>query len=184
SDGQSNGDSVIAGTTWQEQYDLGMQYLESGDYTAAVTAFTAAIEIDETDIRAYTGLVQAYGIFDIEEVISAAWQVAEILGDSDSGQEQEDGTVEEFFSTLMFLVEGGLKQGEYESAEAICSFIIEIDEKRVDAYIGRVEVYLELDEQEKALEDCRKALDLLQQGETGSITEDELEALIAELTEN
>ena len=35
-----------AGGTWQEQYDLGMKYLEDGRYAEAVEAFTAAIQID------------------------------------------------------------------------------------------------------------------------------------------
>ena len=32
----------LQGGNWQEQYDLGMQYLEAGDYAQAIEAFTAA----------------------------------------------------------------------------------------------------------------------------------------------
>ena len=42
-----------AQTTWQEQYDLGMQYLEDGDYEQAIVAFTAAIEIDPKQAVVY-----------------------------------------------------------------------------------------------------------------------------------
>ncbi len=167
-------------TTWQEQYDLGMQYLTEGDYEAAVVAFTAAIDIDAKDVQAYTGLIQAYiGTGDYEAAVSAAGQGAEALADSD--QVQADGAVGEFASTLMDLGELCQEEGDYGSAETIYSLIIGIDDNLVDAYIARAEIYLLLGEQEKALEDYRKALELLRQGETGSITEDALENLIEEL---
>ena len=35
-----------AKNAWQEQYDLGMRYLNDGNYEEAIIAFTAAIEID------------------------------------------------------------------------------------------------------------------------------------------
>ena len=34
------------GTTWQEQYDLGVRYLSDGNYEEAIIAFTVAIKID------------------------------------------------------------------------------------------------------------------------------------------
>ncbi len=46
--------------TWQEQYDLGMQYLTEGDYEEAIVAFTAAIEIDPNQALAYVGRGDAY----------------------------------------------------------------------------------------------------------------------------
>lgn len=49
-----------AGGTWQEQYDLGMKYLEDGRYAEAVEAFTAAIQIDPKQAPAYLGLADAY----------------------------------------------------------------------------------------------------------------------------
>ena len=45
---------------WQEQYDLGMQYLEEGNYEEAVVAFAAAIGVDEKRPEAYAGLSEAY----------------------------------------------------------------------------------------------------------------------------
>lgn len=45
---------------WQEQYDLGVHYLESGDYEQAILAFEAAIEIDPRSAQAYAGLYAAY----------------------------------------------------------------------------------------------------------------------------
>lgn len=38
---------------WQEQYDLGVRYLNDGNYEEAIIAFTAAIEIDPKKPQAY-----------------------------------------------------------------------------------------------------------------------------------
>lgn len=46
--------------TWQEQYDLGVRYLEEGNYEEAIIAFTAAIEIDPKQAPAYAGRGDAY----------------------------------------------------------------------------------------------------------------------------
>ena len=48
------------GTTWQEQYDLGMKYLNEKDYEEAVTAFQVAISIDPKQQPAYIGAADAY----------------------------------------------------------------------------------------------------------------------------
>lgn len=46
--------------TWQEQYDLGVRYLSEGNYTEAIIAFTAAIEINPKMASAYVGRAHAY----------------------------------------------------------------------------------------------------------------------------
>ena len=46
--------------TWQEQYDLGIKYLEEGNYEEAIIAFNAAIEIDPKRPEAYIGLADVY----------------------------------------------------------------------------------------------------------------------------
>ena len=46
--------------TWQEQYDLGMRYLNEKDYEEAVTAFQVAISIDPKQQPAYIGAADAY----------------------------------------------------------------------------------------------------------------------------
>ena len=46
--------------TWREQYDLGVRYLEEGNYEEAIIAFTAAIEIDPKRAEAYVGRGDAY----------------------------------------------------------------------------------------------------------------------------
>ena len=49
-----------AEAAWQEQYDLGMKYLEEGSWEEAVLAFTAAIDIDPRRPEAYEGAARAY----------------------------------------------------------------------------------------------------------------------------
>ena len=45
---------------WQEQYELGMKYLDDGNYEEAVIAFTAAIEIEPKRAELYLGLAETY----------------------------------------------------------------------------------------------------------------------------
>ena len=59
--------------TWQEQYDLGVRYLEEGSYEEAIIAFTAAIEIDPKRAEAYVGRGDVYiGLGETEENLAAA----------------------------------------------------------------------------------------------------------------
>ncbi len=45
-----------AAERWQEQYDLGMKYLEEQNYEEAIVAFTGAIEIDPNQPDTYIAL--------------------------------------------------------------------------------------------------------------------------------
>ena len=49
-----------AQTSWQMHYDLGMQYLEDGDYEHAIVAFKAAIEIDPKQAVVYVARADTY----------------------------------------------------------------------------------------------------------------------------
>lgn len=46
--------------SWQEQYDLGIRYLEEGRYEEAVIAFQAAIEINPKEAQSYVALSETY----------------------------------------------------------------------------------------------------------------------------
>lgn len=48
------------GEAWQEQFELGMQYLEEEDYEEAIYAFSDAIEIDPENPEAYLWRGKAY----------------------------------------------------------------------------------------------------------------------------
>ena len=47
------------GSTWQEQYDLGVRYLSEGNYEEAIIAFHAAIEIDPKQSVTYQSLAES-----------------------------------------------------------------------------------------------------------------------------
>lgn len=62
---------------WQEQYDLGVHYLDGGNYEEAIIAFTAAIEIDGVNPDGYLGLAKAYeangDIMSSVEALRSGW---------------------------------------------------------------------------------------------------------------
>ena len=65
--------SQKAGATWQEQYDLGVKYLDEGNYEQAILAFTAAIDIDPKRPESYIGRGEAYILSgETEDNLSAA----------------------------------------------------------------------------------------------------------------
>ena len=67
---------------WQEQYDLGMKYLNAGSYEEAVIAFTAAIDIDPRRPEAYVGRGDAYvGIGEDLDAARADYETALRLND-------------------------------------------------------------------------------------------------------
>ena len=45
---------------WQKKYDLGMKYLEEGNYEEALTAFDSAVSIDDKRAEAYIKLAEIY----------------------------------------------------------------------------------------------------------------------------
>ena len=67
---------------WQEQYDLGKKYLDSGNYQEAVVAFKAAITIDSKRAEAYISLADAYtGQNDYKDAADALRQGYAATGD-------------------------------------------------------------------------------------------------------
>lgn len=62
-----------AAADWQEQYDLGIRYLSEQNYSEAILAFTAAIEVDPNRPELYIGRAQAYiASGETEENLAAA----------------------------------------------------------------------------------------------------------------
>ena len=67
---------------WQEKYDLGVRYLNDGNYEEAVIAFTSAIEIDPKNPDGYLRLADAYmGQGDTEAALRTLRQGADVTGD-------------------------------------------------------------------------------------------------------
>ena len=104
-----------AGTTWQEQYDLGAQYMEASRFGKAHSAFSAAIELDPSRPEAFIGRGDAgarlndltaaqadyQAALDLDETLAEAW-----LGLADVSIRQGD-----FDGALELLQEGEEKSG-------------------------------------------------------------------------
>ncbi len=69
----SGGKKDTQASSWQEQYDLGMQYLESGDYEQAIVAFTVAIALDSKQAKVYVARGDACVLYsETEEYLTQA----------------------------------------------------------------------------------------------------------------
>ena len=96
--------------TWQEQYDLGMRYLNEGNYEEAVIAFTAAIKIDPKRPEAYLGRGSAYvGAGETAENLAAA------QADYEKALELDDTNAEAYLG----LADVYIRQGEYDKAQEL-----------------------------------------------------------------
>lgn len=95
------------GTTWQEQYDLGVRYLSDGNYEGAILAFSAAIEIDPKRAPAYVGRGDAYvKSGETEENLTAA------LADYENAIELDETSAEAYLG----LADVYIRQGDVEKA--------------------------------------------------------------------
>ncbi len=93
--------------SWQEQYDLGVRYLEEGNYEEAIIAFTVAIEIDPR-AESYLGRGQAYMLSDgTKENLSAA------LADFETAVSIDDTLADAWIG----LADVYIARGEYAKAQ-------------------------------------------------------------------
>ena len=92
---------------WQEQYDLGMRYLEEQNYEEAIVAFTAAIEIDPNQAVIYIGRGDAYAKYqDMENHLELA------LADYSQALELDDSIPEAYLGMADVYVQ----QEDYDRA--------------------------------------------------------------------
>lgn len=129
-DSQSSG---AEGLTWQEQYDLGLRYLEEGNYEEAIIAFTAAIEIDPKRAPAYVGRGDAYVLSgETEENLTAA------QADYEKAIELDDTNANAYLG----LADVYIRQGKYDKA-------IEILQRGLEKTDGNQSIADKLSEIEK-----------------------------------
>lgn len=119
----------------QEQLALGQKYLTEENYEEAIIAFNKAIELDEKEIRAYTGLVQSYeAVGDIEKLLEILNQLLEIEPNNEEYQQsvqkyehqiQEEEKYESFreenFEILEQLYEACSQENDEEIEKAMRS---------------------------------------------------------------
>jgi len=93
--------------SWQENYDLGIRYLNEGNYAEAIIAFTTAIEIDEKNVVAYLGRAESYiGSGETAESLSYALKDYEKVTELD----------ETVSAAYLGMADVYIRQGEYDKA--------------------------------------------------------------------
>ena len=99
--------SGTGGSTWQDQYDLGMRYLSEGNYEEAIIAFTAAIELDPKRPEAFIGRGDAY-------VLSGETgdNLAAALADYQAALDLDETLVQAWLG----LADVYIRQGDYDKA--------------------------------------------------------------------
>lgn len=93
--------------SWQEKYDLGVRYLSEGNYTEAIIAFTAAIEIDEKNVAAYLGRAESY---------IASGETEENLSFALKDYEKVVALDETVSAAYLGMADVYIRQGEYDKA--------------------------------------------------------------------
>ena len=92
---------------FQKQYDLGMKYLEEGNYEEAIVAFTAAIEIDPRQADAYLGLAEVYiaqNEFDLAlEILQKGYDITADERLKERIGEIESGNISDFWGNVRSL---------------------------------------------------------------------------------
>ena len=117
---------------WQEQYDLGQQYLLEENYEEAIVAFTAAIEIEPNQAGAYIGRGNAY-------VLSGETEehLAQALADYQRVLELDEENAEAYLG----IADVYIRQGDYDTAlEILNKGLKEIGEnEEITAKIEEIE---------------------------------------------
>ena len=126
---------------WQEQYDLGMQYLEEGNYEEAIVAFMAAIEVDGKKPDTYYSLSEAYAfIGDYDMAIQTLENGVNATNSSDIMEYLAD-----FKSRLAYTDENGRIVEEYyglqETMQEITELFSQEDLEEVRILVGQQESY-------------------------------------------
>ena len=94
-----------AAERWQEQYDLGMRYLEEGSYEEAIVAFTAAIELEPNQAELYLGLAETYiaqGNFEIaRDILQEGYDATGDESLKARIEELDSGTISDYWGNTL-----------------------------------------------------------------------------------
>ena len=187
---------------WQKQYDLGMKYLEAGDYEEALNAFDKAISIDEKEATAYVGrgavymaLAQAVPEEDTVENNGEAQEENQ----EDDDQENEGGRQAQLLKVKKDenpdnLAGADKKLGYYEKAVQDYETALDLDETLTDARRGKGNALFEegklLDEEkqkekfDEALQEFEKVIEAEDRESADYISMGDIYASSGETEEN
>jgi thioredoxin-like negative regulator of GroEL len=165
------------GNKLQKQLDLGTKYLDDMDYEQALVAFEVALDIDPMNVDAYLGIVEVYiRTNEFEKALEVAKEGYETTGDERLKEKIEIiesgdivGSLVEAIATenndnkLQEQLKLGtryLEDMDYDQALVAFGTALDIDPMNADAYLGIVEVYIRINEFEKALEVAKEGYEV------------------------
>lgn len=159
--------------SWQEQYDLGMRYLNEQNYDEAVLAFTAAIKIDPNQEDLYLALADVYMLQqNYSEAINILEKGQETLSQTSDGF--TDKLAQVYIQRAQYLIAQGETEENLAAALADYEKAKELGYTAANLWLGMADVYIRQG-------DYDKALDILQQGLKAVGDNPEILAKIAEL---
>lgn len=159
--------------SWQEQYDLGMRYLNEQNYDEAVLAFTAAIKIDPNQEDLYLALADVYMLQqNYSEAINILEKGQETLSQTSDGF--TDKLAQVYIQRAQYLIAQGETEENLAAAFADYEKAKELGYTAANLWLGMADVYIRQG-------DYDKALDILQQGLKAVGDNPEILAKIAEL---
>ena len=124
-----------------EEIDIVMNlgYFMEENYEEAAVAFQKVIELDEKEIRAYTGLIQVYQKTENVENIESIVQQGIALQSEENGISSED--IQEF---LIAAKEYYVQNGNLEGLAELLEILIEIEPENVEYYAELLDAYEKL----------------------------------------
>lgn len=159
--------------SWQEQYDLGVRYLNEQNYDEAVLAFTAAIKIDPNQEDLYLALADVYMLQqNYSEAINILEKGQETLSQTSDGF--KDKLAQVYIQRAQYLIAQGETEENMAAALADYEKAKELGYTAANLWLGMADVYIRQG-------DYDKALDILQQGLKAVGDNPEIHAKIAEL---
>ena len=127
--------------SWQEQYDLGMRYLNEQNYDEAVLAFTAAIKIDPNQEDLYLALADVYMLQqNYSEAINILEKGQETLSQTSDGF--TDKLAQVYIQRAQYLIAQGETEENLAAALADYEKAKELGYTAANLWLGMADVYI------------------------------------------
>jgi len=142
---------------WQEQYDLGIRYLNEGNYQEAILAFEAAIKIDPKQADAYVALADAYlATEDYDNAMAALTRGMDQADSTSAIQGKYEQVRQILWDRDYELALYYISNGELQEAVVLLDAIIILDGRIADGYITLAETYVDLGDRTMAVETLKE----------------------------
>ena len=150
-------------SVWQEKYDLGERYLQSGEYEQAVITFAELIEIDEKRSEGYIKSAEAYvALGQTDQAKEMLVTGAELSSDQSAASENAEQDlyrlwVRQIWDPIYEQAVQLKENEEYGQALQLLKSLIQLDSTQPESYRAAAEIYLKL-------EDITSACEIMEQG--------------------